>query len=81
MEIIGNKIIHCRGRPTKQEQLQVQKIIESYFLKEKTYEQIANETGFNIKTVCKYLKPMYDEYDKRMTEEFLARIRLENKWN
>ena len=73
MEIIGNKIIHCRGRPIKQEQKQVQRIIESYFWKEKTYEQISNETGFNIKTVCKYLKPMYDEYSKRMTEKFLAR--------
>ena len=76
MEIIGNKIIHCRGRPTKQEQRQVQKIIESYFWKEKTYEQISNATGFNIKTVCKYLKPMYDEYSKRMMEKFLARNRL-----
>ena len=76
MEIIGNKIKHSRGRPTKQEQRQVQKIIESYFWKEKTYEQISNETGFNIKTVCKYLKPMYDEYSKRMMEEFLARNRL-----
>ena len=76
MEIIGNKIKHSRGRPTKQEQRQVQKIIESYFWKEKTYEQISNETGFNIKTVCKYLKPMYDEYSKRMMEKFLARNRL-----
>jgi len=76
MEIIGNKIIHCRGRPTKQEQQKVQEIIESYFWKEKTYEQISNETGFNIKTVCKYLKPMYDEYSKRMMEKFLARKRL-----
>ena len=75
MEIIKNKIIHCRGRPTKQEQKQVQKIIESYFWKEKTYEQISNETGFNIKTVCRYLKPMYDESSKRMTEKFLARRR------
>ena len=76
MEIIGNKIIHCRGRPTKQEQQTVQKIIESYFWKEKTYEQISNETGFNIKTICKYLKPMYDESRKRMREKFLARKRL-----
>ena len=76
MEIIGNKIIHCRGRPTKQEQQTVQKIIESYFGKEKTYEQISNETGFNIKTICRYLKPMYDESRKRMYEELLARKRL-----
>jgi len=76
MEIIGNKIIHCRGRPTKQEQKQVQKIIESYFGQEKTYEQISNETGFNIKTICRYLKPMYDESSKRLMEEFLARNKL-----
>ena len=76
MEIIANKIKHSRGRPTKQEQKQVQKIIESYFDKEKTYEQISNETGFNIKTICRYLKPMYDESRKRMREKFLARKRL-----
>ncbi len=73
---IANKIKHSRGRPTKQEQKQVQKIIESYFDKEKTYEQISNETGFNIKTVCRYLKPMYDESRKRMREKFLTRKRL-----
>jgi len=76
MEIIGNKIIHCRGRPTKQEQRQVRKIMESYFGVEKTYEEISNETGFNIKTICKYLKPMHDEYRKRMMREFLDRNRL-----
>ena len=76
MEIIANKIKHSRGRPTKQEQKQVQKIIESYFDKEKTYEQISNETGFNIKTICRYLKPMYDESRNRMREKFLARKRL-----
>jgi hypothetical protein len=54
MKIIGNNIIHSRGRPTKKEQKQVQKIIESYFDKEKTYEQISNETGFNIKTIFRY---------------------------
>ena len=76
MEIIGNDIVHTRGRPTKKEHQKVQKIIESYFYTEKTYEQISNETGFNIKTVCKYLKPMYEESSKRMMEEFLARKRL-----
>jgi len=76
MEIIENKIKHSRGRPTKQEQQTVQKIVESYFWKEKTYEQIATETGFNIKTICRYLKPMYDEYSKRMMEKSLARNRL-----
>ncbi|KEQ56399.1 hypothetical protein AAA799N04_01171 [Marine Group I thaumarchaeote SCGC AAA799-N04] len=75
MEIIGKNIIHTQGRPTKKEQQKVQEIIASYFGVEKTYEEIANETGFNIKTVCKYLKPMYEEYSKRMTEEFLSRHR------
>lgn len=76
MNIIEITVKHSRGRPTKQEQLQVKKIIELYFLKEKTYEQISNETGFNIKTICRYLKPMYDESCKRMREKFLARKRL-----
>ena len=76
MEIIGKNIIHTQGRPTKKEQQKVQEIIESYFGVEKTYEEITNETGFNIKTICRYLKPMYDEYSKKMMEEFLARNRL-----
>ena len=76
MEIIGKHIIHTQGRPTKKEQQKVQKIIESYFGQEKTYEEMANETGFNIKTICRYLKPMYEEYSKKMMEVFLARNRL-----
>lgn len=76
MEIIGKSIIHTRGRPTKKEQQKVQEIIESYFGQEKTYEEIADETGFNIKTICRYLKPMYDEHSKRMMDEFPARDKL-----
>jgi hypothetical protein len=76
MEIIGKKIIHSKGRPTKKEQQQVQKIIESFFGTEKTYEEISKETGFNIKTVCHYLKPMYDEYSRKLTKEILSSGRL-----
>ncbi|KFM16649.1 hypothetical protein SCCGRSA3_01035 [Marine Group I thaumarchaeote SCGC RSA3] len=75
MEINGNDIPHMRGRPTKKDQQKIQEIIECYFGIDKTYEEIAIETGFNIKTICRYLNPLYEEHRERMCEEILSRHR------
>ena len=63
-----------RGRPTKKEQKKIKSIVESYYDKSMSYEEIGKETGFNRKTVSRYLSPLYKEARKKMDEEFLKTL-------
>ena len=66
-----------RGRPTKREQKKVKNIVESYYGKSMGYEQIAKETGFNIKTVWKHLSPLYKAAREEMYRKFMEKSRKE----
>lgn len=62
-----------RGRPTRREHKKIKSIVVSYYDMPKTYQQISEETGYNIKTIWKYLSPLYkaarEESMKRFIEE------------
>ena len=66
-----------RGRPTKKEQKKVKSIVESYYDKPMSLEQIAEETGFNIKTVRKHLSPLYKAAREEMDRRFMEKLRKE----
>jgi len=62
------------GRPTRREHKKIRSIVESYYNVSMTYQQIAEETGYNNKTISKYLSPLY----KAASEERMKRLR--EKW-
>jgi len=64
-----------RGRPTKKEQKKIKSIIESYYGKSMKYEEIAEETGLNIKTIWKYLSPLYKAAREEMDKKFMEKLR------
>jgi hypothetical protein len=52
------------GRPSKGEQVQMQKILRKYFKQGISATSAASETGYNIKTVCRY----FDEWAEQIME-------------
>lgn len=56
--------INENGRPTKQEQLELQKTLRGYYEKGISATTTANMTGINVKTVCKY----FNEWSKQIDE-------------
>ena len=68
-----------RGRPTRKQQKGIKSLIESYYGISKTYQEISTETGFNRKTIGKYLTPLYKAAIKKIDEEFLKEYNQRSK--
>ncbi|MDE1770564.1 MAG: hypothetical protein KGI28_08450 [Thaumarchaeota archaeon] len=52
------------GRPSKGEQIQMQKVLRKYFERGISATSVSSETGYNIKTVCKY----FDEWAEQIMD-------------
>lgn len=65
------------GRPSKTEQLEIQKQLRKYFDLGITATLAAKQTGLNIKTVCKYFEEMVEQLQEQEDHDFIERHRNE----
>lgn len=64
------------GRPTKEQQKTILRILKSYWDGEsKTCEEIAQETGYNRKTVNRYFREFSEAATTKIDKEFIERCR------
>ena len=68
-----NHTAHQNGRPTKTEQLQMQKSIRKFFELGISATVTASKTGINIKTVCKYFDVWSEQIRDSESKDFLER--------
>lgn len=66
-----------RRRPTKTEQLQIQKDLQGCFEKNYSASFTSRKTGINIKTVCKYFKKWFDQLQNSEETSFYERVRVD----
>jgi len=70
---------HKNGRPSKAEQLEIQKRLRPYFENGISAFVTARETGINIKTVNKYFDEWYKEIKNSQQPEFVERTKFEKE--
>ena len=70
---------HKNGRPSKAEQVEIQKKLRSYFEKSISPAIAASETGINIKTVNKYYDEWYVEIKNSQQPDFIERCKIEKE--
>ena len=68
-----------RGRPAKETQLSIQKILRQYFERGITASLTAQRTGTNINTVCKYFDEFYEQAAESEKFDFLERQKKERE--
>lgn len=66
-----NLFNHGNGRPSKNEQLEIERILKPYFGNSISASVTSQKTGFNIKTVNKYFHDWYCEISESETSDFL----------
>jgi len=59
------------GRPTKSKQIEIKKKLMPYYEKGLSANFTSKETGFNIKTVCKYYKNWAEEINEKCDTDFI----------
>ena len=62
------------GRPTKQEQLDLQKTLREYYEKGISATTTANLAGINVKTVCNYFNEWYKQINEIERSKFQDRV-------
>ena len=62
------------GRPTKQEQLDLQKTLREYYEKGISATTTTNLTGINVKTVCKYFNEWHRQINEIERSKFQDRV-------
>ncbi len=72
---------HKNGRPSKAEQLEIQKKLRPYFEKSISASIAASDTGINIKTVNKYYNEWYEEIKNSQQPDFIERCKIEKERN
>lgn len=65
-----------RGRPSKAEQLEIQKKIWPYFEEQYRVGRTAEETGINKKTVRKHFRILYEQFRSKQDVEFFERCKI-----
>ncbi len=70
---------HTQGRPSKGEQLNIERILRPYFENSISATVAASETGFNIKTVTKYYNEWKKEISKSENGEFFKKCKEEKQ--
>lgn len=73
-----NVTIHGPGRPSKAEQLAIEKKLWPYFEDGCKPGRAAYETGINVKTVRKYFRIWHAKYISAQGPEFFKNCRLSN---
>ena len=70
---------HTQGRPTKGEQLNIERTLRPYFENSISATVTASETGFDIKTVLKYFNQWKNEILESENGEFFKRCKEEKQ--
>jgi len=70
---------HDRGRPSKAEELEIERIIQPFFAKTYSATFTAKKTGYNIKTVAKYFAEFKKEILESETTDFVKRCKEEKE--
>lgn len=70
---------HKKGRPTRTEQLQMQKELRKYFERGTSATVTSSSAGINLKTVCKYFDEWADQIIESETADFLERQKKEHQ--
>lgn len=68
----SNKV-HKNGRPSKTEQLRIQREIMPYFEHGVSAHVAAQKSGINVKTVCKYYNDLAEGINESEENDFLER--------
>ncbi len=68
---------HKNGRPTKSQQISIERILRPYFENSISARVTADETDFNIKTVSNYFDQWKKEITESETDDFIIRCREE----
>jgi hypothetical protein len=68
---------HSRGRPSRQGQVQIVKVLKPYFERGMSATFTANKTGYDIKTVCKYFDNWTEQILEPEKNDFLLRQKAE----
>ena len=66
--------LHSNGRPSKQEQLNLQKTLQENYEKGISATKTADLTGINVKTVCKYFNEWHKQINEIEKSKFQDRI-------
>jgi len=72
-----NQFNHVNGRPSKKEQLEIEKILQQYYVNSISAYITSKKTGFNIKTVNKYFNEWYKEGAQLETPNFIQKCKEE----
>ncbi len=72
-----NNFNHEKGRPSLNEQLEIQRALRPYFENSISAPMTAQKTGFDIKTVNKYFKEWYKEITESETPDFIVKCKEE----
>jgi len=72
-----NQFEHVNGRPSRKEQLEIERILKPYFENSISASVTAKKTGFNIKTVNKHFHDWYKEIAESETSDFLQKCKEE----
>ncbi len=70
-----SEIQHKNGRPTRAQRIQARRDIQPYFEKNVPAYKAAQITGYNVKTVNKHYKDLYNEIHGRETKSLVERVK------
>jgi hypothetical protein len=70
---------HDRGRPSKAEELEIERILQPFFAKSYSATFASKKTGYNIKTVAKYYNKFKEEILESETPDFVKRCKEEKE--
>jgi len=70
---------HDRGRPSKAQELEIERKLQTFFIKTYSATFTAKKTGYNIKTVTKYYNQFKQEILESETTDFVKRCKEEKE--
>lgn len=73
---VGN---HKSRRPTRAEQIEIQRVIQLHYNRGLSIEDIHRITGYNSKTISKYYNKWSDEIEKSETQNLIEREKSERR--
>jgi len=70
---------HNRGRPSKAQELEIERTLQTFFIKTYSATFTAKKTGYDIKTVAKYFAEFKKEIIESETTDFVKRCKEEKE--
>jgi len=71
--VLSQESNHERGRPTKAEELQIERKLRSYFAQGFSASYVSQQTGYNIKTILKHYSKFKKEILESENPDFIQR--------